>query len=190
MEITRRLKESKKKSTIIYIYFQARERYKKSLSHQVVPELEELLSREEFDLEGHRISILELNVADLAEGSKWIGENKIAEEKDEEQENDKSDSCNDGGDDIVGMSLRKEHKNQAQQKSKSVSQEVKSMKELKQEVKKMALKRIKKSKAFQQKQRLEQQKNKKQSKQKLRKAQKLADKRGKRTKKKSGRKNT
>lgn len=145
-----------------------------------------MLSRQEFDLEGHRVSILELNVADLAEGSKWIGENKIAEEKDEEQEND---SCNDcGDDDIVGMSLGEEPKNQAQEKSKSNSQEAKSMKELKQEVKKMALKRIKKSKAFQQKQRLEQQKNKKQSKQKLRNAQKLAAKRGKRTKKKSGRK--
>lgn len=171
----------------IYFFLQARERYKKSLSHQVVPELEELLARQEYDLEGHTVSILELNVAELAEGSKWIGENKIAEE---EQEDDKSDQCNneDNDNEIVGMSLQKKHKNQVWQNSKSDNQEVKSVKELKQKVKKAALKRIKKSKAFQQKQRLEQQKNKKQSKQKLHKTQKLTRKQtSKKTKKKSGR---
>lgn len=172
---------------MIYVFFQARERFKKSLSHQVVPELEELLSKQEFDLEGHTVSILELNVADLAEGSKWIGENKVAEEK-EEQEDDKADRCNDDEDDeIVGMSLQEKRKNQVEQKSKFDSREIKSTKELKQEIKKAALKRIKKSKAFQQKQRLEQQKNKKESRQKLHKAQKLAQKRGKKTKKKSKR---
>lgn len=177
---------------MIYVFFQARERFKKSLSHQVVPELEELLSKQEFDLEGHTVSILELNVADLAEGSKWIGENKVAEEK-EEQEDDKADRCNDDDDDndqddeIVGMSLQEKRKNQVEQKSKFDSREIKSTKELKQEIKKAALKRIKKSKAFQQKQRLEQQKNKKESRQKLHKAQKLAQKRGKKTKKKSKR---
>jgi len=174
---------------VIHIYiFQARERYKKSLSHQIIPEVEELLSQQEFDLEGHTVSILELNIADLAEGSKWIGENKIAEKK-EEQEDDESDHCNDDDDDdeIVGMSLQEKHKNQVQQKSKFDSREMKSMKELKQEIKKVALKRIKKSKAFQQKQRLEQQKNRKQSRQKLHQAQKLAHKRGKRIKKKSKR---
>lgn len=162
------------------------------MSHQIVPEVEELLSRQEYDLESHTVSILELNIADLAEGSKWIGENKIAEEK-EEQEDDKSDHCNDDDDDdeIVGMSLQEKSKNQVQQtskcKSKSDGREIISSKELKQEVKKAALKRIKNSKAFQQKQRLEQQKNKKQSRQKLHKAQKLAHKHGKRSKKKSGR---
>lgn len=171
---------------MIYVFFQARERFKKSLSHQVVPELEELLSKQEFDLEGHTVSILELNVADLAEGSKWIGENKVAEGK-EEQEDDKADRCNDDDDEIVGMSLQEKRKNQVEQKSKFDSQEIKSTKELKQEIKKAALKRIKKSKAFQQKQRLEQQKNKKESRQKLHKAQKLAQKRGKKTKKKSKR---
>lgn len=174
---------------MIYVFFQARERFKKSLSHQVVPELEELLSKQEFDLEGHTVSILELNVADLAEGSKWIGENKVAEEK-EEQEDDKADRCNDDDnnedDEIVGMSLQEKRKNQVEQKSKFDNREIKSTKELKQEIKKAALKRIKKSKAFQQKQRLEQQKNKKESRQKLHKAQKLAQKRGK-TKKKSKR---
>lgn len=160
-----------------------RERYKKSLSHQVVPELEELLAQQEYDLEGHTVSILELNVTELAEGCKWIGENKIAEEK--EKQDDKSDQSNDDNDEIVGMSLQKKHKNQAWQNSKSDNREVKSAKELKQEVKKAALKRIKKSKAFQQKQRLEQQKNKKQNRQKLHKAQKLTHKCDKRAKKKS-----
>lgn len=180
-QLQQQLKEERKK-----IKQEARERYKKSLSHQVVPEIEELLAQQEYNLEGHTVSILELNVADLVEGSKWIGENKVAEDK-EEQEDDKSDECNDEDNDdkIVGMSLQKEHKNQVQQNSKSDSQEIKSAKELKQEIKKAALKRVKKSKAFQQKQRLEQLKNKKQSRQKLYKVQKLTRKRGK--KKKSGR---
>lgn len=168
---------------IIYFFFQARERYKKSLSHQVVPELEELLARQEYDLGSHTVSILELNVADLAEGSKYIGENKIVEEK--EEQDDKSDQCKDDDDnEIVGMSLQEKCKNQVQQKPKSDSREIKSAKELKQEVKKAALKRVKNSKAFQQKQRLEQQKNKKQSRQKLLRAKKLMHKRGKKTKKK------
>ena len=147
-----------------------------------------MLSQQEFDLDSHTVSILELNIADLKEGKKWIGENKITEEK-EEQENDESDkSYNDNDDDkIVGMSLQEKCKNQVQPKSKSNSHEIKSAKELKQEIKKAALKRIKKSKAFQQKQRLEQQKNKKQNKQKLQKTQGLVHKRGKRSKKKSRR---
>lgn len=84
------------------MYFQARERYKKLLSHRNVPELEELLSKQEYDLEGHTVSILELNVADLAEG-RWIGENKIAEKK--EEQDDESKHSNNDDDDIVGMSL-------------------------------------------------------------------------------------
>lgn len=171
---------------IFFFFFQARERYKKSLSYRVIPELEKLLSQKEYDFEGHTVSILELNVADLAEGNKWIGENKVAEEK-EEQEDDKSDQCNDDDNEIVGMSLQKKQKDHVQQKSKPDNQEMKSAKELKQEVKKAALKRVKKSKAFQQKQRLEQQKNKKQSRQKLLRAQKLMRKHGKKTKKKVGR---
>ncbi|KYN11498.1 PREDICTED: ribosomal RNA-processing protein 17 [Trachymyrmex cornetzi] len=179
-QLQQQLKEERKK-----IKQEARERYKKSLSNQVVPELQELLSQQELDLGSHTVSILELNVADLKEGKKWIGENKIVEEK--EQENDKSDkSCNDDDDDdeIVGMSLQEKCKNRVQPKSKSNSYKIKSAKELKQEIKKAALKRVKNSKAFQQKQRLEQQKNKKQ-KQKLQKAQELVYKRGKRSKKKS-----
>lgn len=171
----------------IYFFFQARERYKKSLSHQIVPELEQLLSEKEYNLEGHTVSILELNVADLAEGGKWIGANKFAEEK--EEQDDKSDQYDNDEDDneIEGMSLHEKSKEKVQEKSKSDNQNVKSAKELKQEVKKAALKRVKKSKAFQQKQRLERQKNKKQSRQKLHKVQKLTQKHGKKNKKKSGR---
>ncbi|XP_025986053.1 nucleolar protein 12 [Solenopsis invicta] len=179
-ELRQQLKEERKK-----IKQEARDKYKKSLSNQVLPEVEQLLSQNEYDLETHTVSILELNVADLAEGDKWIGENKVIEEK-EEQEDDESDHCNDDDDDeVVGMSLQEKCKIRVQQKSKSTcnNQEMKSKKELKQEIKKAALKRVKKSKAFQQKQRLEQQKNKKQSRQKLHKAQKLARKRGKRVKK-------
>lgn len=172
----------------IYIFVQVRERYKKSLSQQNIPELEQLLSKKEYKLENHTVSILELNIADLKEGSAWIGQNKIAEENEEKHEDNKSKYVNDDNDKIVGMSLRKKQiiAKDVAQDSKSNNQEVKSSKELKREMRKIALKRVKKSKAFQQKQRLEQQKNRKRSKQKLhKKTQKLAHKSGKRNKKKS-----
>ncbi|KAL6440268.1 hypothetical protein ACFW04_003086 [Cataglyphis niger] len=178
-QLQKQLKEEQKK-----IKQAARERYKKLLSHRNVPELEELLSKKEYDLEGHTVSILELNVAELAEGSRWIGENKIAEKKEEEQD-DESEHSNNDDDEIEGMSLQEKQKNPVQQKPKSDSQQIKSSKELKREIKKATLKQIKKSKAFQQKQRLEQQKNKKQNKQKLYNAQKIAHKHGKRIKQKS-----
>lgn len=146
-----------------------------------------MLSRQEYQLPNHTVSILELNVADLKEGSAWIGQNKIVEEKEEKQENDESEQSNDDDDEIVGMSLQKKRiiTKEIAQDSKSNHQEIKSSKELKREMKKIALKQVKKSKAFQQKQRLEQQKNKKRSKQKLHKTQKLAHKGNKRIKKKS-----
>lgn len=147
-----------------------------------MPELEELLSKREYDLEGHTVSILELNVADLA-GDRWIGENKIVEKKKEEQD-DESEHSNNDDDEIVGMSLKEKQKNLVQQKPKSDNQQIKSSKEIKREIKKATLKQIKKSKAFQQKQRLEQQKNKKQNRQKLHNAQKVMHKHGKRIKKK------
>ncbi|CAL1676099.1 unnamed protein product [Lasius platythorax] len=178
-QLQKQLKEEQKK-----IKQAARERYKKLVSHRNVPEIEELLSKQEYDLESHTVSILELNVADLAEGSRWIGENKIAEKKEEEQD-DESEHSNNDDDEIVGMSLQEKQKNPIQQKPKSDSQQIKSSKELKREIKKATLKQIKKSKAFQQKQRLEQQKNKKQNKQKLHNAQKVLYKHGKQIKKKS-----
>lgn len=176
-------KELQKIQTYMYFH-QARERYKKLVSHRNVPEIEELLSKQEYDLEGHTVSILELNVADLAEGSRWIGENKIAEKKEKEQD-DESEHSNNDDDEIVGMSLQEKQKNPIQQKPKFDSQQIISSKELKREIKKATLKQIKKSKAFQQKQRLEQQKNKKQNKQKLHNAQKVLYKHGKQIKKKS-----
>ncbi|KYM95539.1 Nucleolar protein 12 [Cyphomyrmex costatus] len=178
-QLQQQLKEERKK-----IKQETRERYKKSLSNQVVPELQELLSQQEFNLGSHTVSILELNVADLAEGKRWIGENKIAEEK-EEQENDESDkSCNnDDVDEIVGMSLQEKCKTEVQSKSTSNSHEIKSAKKLKQEIKRTALKHIKRSKVFQQKQRQERYRNIKQNRKKLKKPQKLMHKRGKSKKK-------
>ncbi|EFN71242.1 hypothetical protein EAG_13349 [Camponotus floridanus] len=177
-QLQKQLKEERKK-----IKQEARERYKKFVAHRNVPELEELLSKQEYDLEGHTVSILELNVTDLA-GDRWIGENKIAEKKEEEQD-DQSEHSNNDNNEIVGMSLKEKQKNLTQQKPKSDDQQIKSSKEIKREIKKATLKQIKKSKAFQQKQRLEQQKNKKQSRQKLHNAQKVMHKHGKHIKKKT-----
>lgn len=167
--------------------FQARERYKRLVSHRDVPELEELLSRQEYDMKDHTVSILELNIADLKEGSKWIGENKIEEEKEEVESEDSSDDDDDN--DIIGMSLQEKQKLPVNQESKINNEEKKSLKDVKREIKKAALKRVKKSKAFQQKQKIEQQKNKKQSKRETHKGQKLRHgrKRDKQVKKKPGR---
>lgn len=162
---------------------QARERYKKLLSHRNIPELEELLSRQEYDLEGHTVSILELNVTDLAEGNKWIGPNKGTEEKEEEQKDEKLSGSDDDDEQIVGMSFREKQEDPEQQESKSTNQEFKSSKEVKREINRAALRQVKKSKAFQQKQKIQRQKNKKQSRQKSHRAQKLAHKHGKRFKK-------
>lgn len=147
-----------------------------------------MLCKKKYKLENHTVSILELNIADLKEGSAWIGQNKIAEENEEKHEDNESKYINDDNDKIVGMSVRKKQiiAKDVAQDSKSNNQEIKSSKELKREMRKIALKRVKKSKAFQQKQRLEQQKNRKRSKQKLhKKTQKLTHKSGKRNKKKS-----
>lgn len=171
------------------IYFpQARERYKKLVSQHSIPELEELLSQKEYDLEGHTVSILELNVADLTKGNRWIGENKVTEEEEQDEENEHSvDDDDDEDDKIVGMSLRE--KKNLQQETKSINQEMRSSKEVKKEIKKAALKQVKNSKAFQKKQKIEQIKNRKQSRRKLHKIQKVARKRNKRIKRISERQN-
>lgn len=133
------------------------------MSHRNIPELEELLSQQEYDMKDHTVSILELNIGDLKEGSKWIGQNKVEEEKEEEQENEENEHFNDNDDEIVGMSLQEKRKLPVHQESKISNQEMKTLKDVKHEIKKTALKRVKKSKAFQQKQKMEQQKNKRQS---------------------------
>lgn len=162
-ELQKQLKEERKR-----IKQSARERYKKLVSSRDVPELEELLSQHQYETEGHTVSILEVNIGDLAEGNTLIGENKGAQENDsnsEEIEDNLEDSISD--DEIKGMSL-----NESKASSQKILTEkvdyVKDKKDLKRVIKQAALKQVKKSKAFQQKQRLERQKNKKQSMRKLR----------------------
>lgn len=170
----------------MYVFLQVRERYKKYLSYRNISELEELLSREEYDLENHTVSILELNIADLTKGNRWIGENKIAEEEDkQDDEHGRDDNDDDDNDDnnIIGMSLQEEQKDIEQQETESTFQNMKSSIEIKKEIKKESLKQMKESKVFKKKQRMEQIKNRKQSKRKLRKIQKLTRKHGKQVKK-------
>lgn len=174
-------------NTKVLVYFsQARERYKKLVSQHNIPELEELLSQKEYDLEGHTVSILELNVEDLTKGNQWIGENKIVEEEEEEQNEENEHSDDDDDDKIIGMSLR-EKQEDLQQETKSTEQAMKSSKEVKREIKKAALKQVKKSKVFQQKQKMEQIKQRKKSRRKLHRMQKVTRKRGKRIEKGSER---
>jgi len=65
--------------TVIYIFLlQAQESFKKLvMSQRPVPEVENLVS-ENYELENHSVSILELSASDLAEKNNWIGMNKVA----------------------------------------------------------------------------------------------------------------
>jgi len=63
---------------VIYFLLQARESFKKLVvSQRPVPEVENLVS-ENYELENHSVSILELSASDLAEKNNWIGMNKVA----------------------------------------------------------------------------------------------------------------
>lgn len=65
-------------NTQLYFFLlQARESYKKLVvSHRPVPEVENLVS-ENYELENHSVSIMELSASDLAEKNNWIGMNKV-----------------------------------------------------------------------------------------------------------------
>ncbi|OAD62045.1 hypothetical protein WN48_07403 [Eufriesea mexicana] len=139
----------------------SRERYKKLLSSRDIPEIQQLLSQHEYETEGHTVSILELNVADLAEGNALIGENKGIEEN-ESNEIEESAKNSENDEEIVGMPLniKKQTKNS---KETVEEKQIKSGKDFKKAIKRNALKQVKKSKVFQQKQKLERQKNRKES---------------------------
>ncbi|XP_047359355.1 nucleolar protein 12 [Vespa velutina] len=157
-ELQKQLKEEKKR-----IKQDARERYKKLLSNRDVPELEKLLSEQEFETENHMVSILEMDIDSLYEKNKCIGINKVIDNKkeSEREENVEADGKSTAEISIQGM----EDKN------------IESAKDLKRAIKQAALKEVKKSKAFQQKNRLEHNKNKRQSIKKKKKQQKILKKR-------------
>ncbi|XP_076279880.1 nucleolar protein viriato isoform X5 [Lasioglossum baleicum] len=171
-ELQQQLKEERKK-----IKQEARERYKNLVSSRDIPEIQQLLSQQEYETQGHTVSILELNVADLAEKDAFIGENEgLNEEEDEEEEENNENSEND--EEIVGMTLNKK-KQVKTSKPNSKDKTVGTRKDIKREIKKAALKHVQKSKAFQQKQNLERNKNKKESMRKLKRAQKAQKRSGK-----------
>lgn len=160
---------------------QARERYKKLLSSRDVPEIQQLLSQEEYETEGHTVSILELNVADLAEKNALIGENKGTDEV-ESNETEESDKDSENDEEIVGMPLN-EKKQTKSLKENVKEKQIDNRKDLKKAIKRAALKQVKKSKAFQQKQKMERQKNKKESMRKRKRVEKAKKRSGKLKKK-------
>ncbi|XP_053971214.1 nucleolar protein 12 isoform X2 [Hylaeus volcanicus] len=179
-ELKQQLKEERKR-----IKQNARERYKKLLSSRDIPEIQQLLSEQEFETEGHTVSVLELNVADFADKNVLIGENKgigkvenkgigKVENKEEEEESDK----NSEDEQIVGMTLKKRKTIEISEETKK-SKQIDNEKDFKRTIKKAALQQVKKSKAFQQKQKLERQKNKKESMRKLKRVQKARKRSGK-----------
>lgn len=174
-QLQQQLKEERKR-----IKHDAKERYKKLVSSRDIPELQELLSQKEFETEGHTVSILELNVADLAEGNVWIGENKSSSQSEEKQETTNEEEDEENNEEIIGMSLNE--KKETKLKKAKKPEQIESRKDLKRTLKKAVLKQVKNSKVFQQKQRIEHQKNKKESRRKLKKVQ-LTQKRNKKLKK-------
>ncbi|XP_066592740.1 nucleolar protein 12 [Prorops nasuta] len=149
----------------------AREQHLKLLSNRDVPELETLLTEKQYETEGHTVSILELNVADLAEGNIFIGDNTGNNEEHEEMQKDDNDNKVKENDELAGMSLKEKIKDKVK-KDINVTPQLSSKKDLKRSIKKAALKQVQKSKAFKQKQQLERHKNKKESKKRAWKQQK------------------
>lgn len=135
-----------------HIYSQAKEKLKNMLSYRKVPELEELLKKTEFEMEGKTVSILELDVSNFDEKLPTIGSNRVEYEGEEEAE---------------------------EEKKVDNSNKIVTKKSIKQAVKKMATIQMQKSKVFQKKQMLERVKNKKDSRRKTNANKKILKKKGK-----------
>ncbi|XP_046481656.1 nucleolar protein 12 [Neodiprion pinetum] len=161
-ELEKQLKEERKR-----IKQDARESYKKMLvSRRSIPELDELLSKEEYEVEGHTISVLELNAADLVEKSNWIGENRVSHRNEKmcsDSETEKNST--DAEDEVIGMELRTKKtvpKKQDQSSEADVEKTDLHMKKaVKRVIRHQATKQVQKSKVFRLKQKIERQKNKK-----------------------------
>lgn len=155
-KLKQQLKEERKK-----IKQGVHEYYKNLVSSRDIPEIQQLLSQHEYETEGHTISILELNVADLTENSTLIGENKgnVSEEDNEKEESDNNSEHNE---DIVGMSLN-EKKKITKSEEPIENKIIANGTNLKKAIKKATLQQVKKSKVFKRKQQVERRKNKKES---------------------------
>ncbi|XP_015108381.1 nucleolar protein 12 [Diachasma alloeum] len=153
-ELKVKLKEEKKR-----IKQEARERFKTLVSQRDIPELEELLLKQEYETDGKTVSILELNVNDLAQSSNWIGENKpkYEEECNDEEEVEEAEESEEQN--VPGMELKpKKSKNTNENEETKPQLSKKSISKARQ---KETLKQTSRSKVFQLKQRLDRQRNKK-----------------------------
>lgn len=164
------------------LFLQTRERYKKLLSNRDIPEIQQLLSQQEYETEGHTVSILELNIDDLAEKNALIGENKGTNNSERNREIESIDKNSENDEEIIGMSI-KEKEQIKNSKENIKNKQIDNRKDLKKAIKKAALKQVKKSKAFQKKQKLERQKNRKESMRKRRRIEKTQKRIGKSKKK-------
>ncbi|XP_017879404.2 uncharacterized protein LOC108632480, partial [Ceratina calcarata] len=155
----------------------ARERYKKLVSSRDIPEIQQLLTENSYETEGHTVSIVELNMQDLSKKNALIGDNKGS---DSNTENEVSDTESRHSEEIVGMSL----KGKKEKRSKSMKERIENNgTDVKKEIKRIALKKVKGSKVFQQKQKLERQKNRKESLRKRKRVEKIQKRKGKKLKK-------
>ncbi|XP_012284169.1 nucleolar protein 12 [Orussus abietinus] len=154
-ELKQQLKEEKKR-----IKRDAKEHFKSLVSNRDVPEVQELLSRKEYEMEGRTVSILEVNIGDLTQDNKWIGENKVSYESDHES---KDEEETDDFEDVAGMELNRDRPSPVKPAVTKPPKKFNTEKDVKRVIKKTATKEIQKSKAFRLKQKLERTKNKKQS---------------------------
>ncbi|XP_044008448.1 nucleolar protein 12, partial [Aphidius gifuensis] len=154
-ELKEKLREEKKR-----IKQEARDRFKNYVSQRDVPELEELLSKQEYEADGKTVSILELNVNELAQGANWIGENKPVYEHDnseeeEEQTDEEDDPTSVPGMDLTTKKIKKPIVVVQKDKPKMDQRDINKA------VQKETKKQTGRSKVFLLKQRLDRQKNKK-----------------------------
>ncbi|KOX77491.1 Nucleolar protein 12 [Melipona quadrifasciata] len=150
---------------------QRKQKAKEDLQQRLKEERKRIKQEEKYETEGHTISILELNTADLAEKNTLIGENKdINEMKSDEEEESDGDSRN--NEEIVGMPLneKKQPRNLRENSKENFKEkQIENRKDLKKAIKRASLKQVK----------MERQKNKKESIRKRRRVEKAKKRSGK-----------
>ncbi|KAJ8683661.1 hypothetical protein QAD02_019453 [Eretmocerus hayati] len=156
-ELKHQLKLEKKK-----IKKDAQEKYKKMLSFRQVPELEEF-NKEEFEIDGRQVSILELDIADLVKRTESIGANSVSYE-----DNSDAQGASGASEDTKGAKVKNPKSGDNSTKNIKMNNKQKPKKVLQQAVKKSTMKIIQNSKAFRTQKILSRNKNKKDARRKKR----------------------
>ncbi|KAK0168134.1 hypothetical protein PV327_001965 [Microctonus hyperodae] len=144
-----KLKAEKKRITE-----EAKAKFKTHLSQRDIPELEELLSKQEYETEGATVSILELNVEKLAQSANWIGDNKPCYEEDEAESEEDNDSEENNDDFVPGMELKEKKIKKSTEVEENIQPQL-SKKAISKAIQKETLRRTHQSSLFKMKQKRE-----------------------------------